>query len=247
MAAIAAGCLMGAGSAAAQDAAKDTPKDAAKDAAKDTSTGASTDAAKQDAAAAEAAKASGKGVNWFSRGNPFAPLTPTEKPKEPEPDIPEPDPDEVGPKTIVPAGPPAVVKAAEPAPVMPKLNGVLFSDRLTVAIVDDALVQAGDAVGSYRIVSIDRDTVLAEKEGQRYVMTTRQPAARLVLAAAAAPRPASAEAAPPSPAVVQAPPPQTQLSGPPDSADKPRTGPANEKAAGAPAPPGPATEGKDKP
>ncbi len=243
MAAIAAGCLMGAGSAAAQDAAKDAPKDAAKD----TATGASTDAAKQDAAAAEAAKASGKGVNWFSRGNPFAPLTPTEKPKEPEPDIPEPDPDEVGPKIVVPAGPPAVAKAAEPVPVMPKLNGVLFSDRLTVAIVDDALVKAGDVVGLYRIVSIDRDTVLAEKEGQRYVMTTRQPAAHLVLASAAAPKPAAAEAAAPPPAAVQAPPVQTQLSKPPDFADKAPAGPAGEKAADNPASEGPATEGEGKP
>jgi hypothetical protein len=242
MAAIAAGCLMSTGSAAAPDAAKDT----AKDAAKDTSQGASKDAAKQDAAA-EAAKASGKDVNWFSRGNPFAPLTPTEKPKEPELEMPAPDPAEVGPKTVVPAGPPAVAKAPEPAPAMPKLNGVLFSDRLTVAIVDDTLVKAGDVVGLYRIVSIDRDTVLAEKEGQRYVMTTRQPAAQPVLVPAAAPQPAAAEAPPPPPAAVQAPQVQTQSSGPPDSADKPKTGPADEKAAGTPAPEGPATEGKDKP
>jgi len=138
-----------------------------------------TPAAGKDVPDAKGAPAA-KDQKWFSSSNPFAPLANPEPPKEkPAPASDEGTPRPESPRVAAPyAASPAAPAAPSAAPAMPKLNGILSSVRMTVAIVDDTLVKVGDEVGGMRIKSISVDTVLAEKEGARYVMTTRRPAAQ---------------------------------------------------------------------
>jgi len=157
-------------------------------------------------------KADEKGAKVFTAPNPFAPLP---RPEEPKPKLPEPSADDTasgktGAAAAMPSG-----KSATSAPPVPKLNGILFSQHLTVAIIDDTMVRVGDQLDGYRITAIEKDTVTAEKEGTMYVMTTRQPGAQVK---AAPPVAATQPPAEPDLAETLA---ETQLSGPPPNADKP--------------------------
>lgn len=235
--AVMAGCLATGGGTPTQDPAKVEANDPAKNPNGTAEEAAKTDAA-TGAAAAEAAKASGMGVNWFSRGNPFAPLVTTEKPKESETEVPGPD--EGAPKATGPAAPAAAPATPAPAPVVPKLNGILCSGGLALAIVDDSICRVGDEVKSYRILSITSEGVLAEKEGKRYVMSTRQPLAQAVAAPVVPPPPAGPPAAEAGD--------KTESSESPQSADKTPAGAANGSPEGAKRPPAsPPVEGKAKP
>jgi len=82
---------------------------------------------------------------------------------------------------------------------VPVLNGILFSDRLVIAIVSDAIAKTGDLLDGYRITSITRDTVVAEKQGRRHIMTTRRPQAQLDMPPPAVPGGAAAPAVKASP------------------------------------------------
>ncbi len=142
----------------------------------------SKDAADKSAAGAAATKGEDRG--WFSRVNPFSPLiSPEEMNKKTEPATP--------PEGASPEATPEGTVAAEVSqtpkdeaeggaqPTVPVLNGILFSDRLVIAIVSDAIAKTGDLLDGYRITSITQDTVVAEKEGRPYIMTTRRPIAQL--------------------------------------------------------------------
>ncbi|MBE3069989.1 MAG: hypothetical protein IMZ66_07110 [Planctomycetes bacterium] len=227
--AVMAGCLMTGGGTPPQDPAKPESNDPAKN-----PNGTDEEAEK---AAAEAAKASGMGVSWFSRGNPFAPLVTTEKPKESDAEVLGPD--ERVPKAAAPEVAAVASATAAQAPVMPKLNGILCSGGLALAIVDDSICKVGDEVAGYRILSITPEGVLAEKEGKRYTMSTRQPQAQAVAAPVVPPPPAG----PPAAAAGE----KTELSGPAESADKPPAGASGGPAEGAnPAPANPPVEGEAK-
>jgi len=159
-------------------------------------------------------KAEEKKAGWFSRTNPFAPLvgTPEAKPAAPESAAPaETTPPTEAPKPAAPAAP--AETAPKTAPETPRLNGILFSNRLAVAVVNDTIVKVNDQVAGYRVTSIGPDLLVAEKNGVRYVMTPRQPTAQVQ---------AAPPASPPAPAGAAAEPPkdQTQSSGPAQTADK---------------------------
>ena len=142
----------------------------------------SEDTADQPAAGTATTKVEDRG--WFSRVNPFSPLiNPEAMTKKTDPVVP--------PEGTSPGAAPDGTVAAEGSqtpkdeaegeaqPTVPVLNGILFSDRLVIAIVSDAIAKTGDLLDGYRITSITRDTVVAEKEGQPYIMTTRRPMAQL--------------------------------------------------------------------
>ena len=116
-----------------------------------------------------APKAEEKAPPYYSRSNPFAPLP---RPEDSRERIPAPDEE----AAARPAPPPVPSEAQ--APAVPKLNGILFSVAMPLAIINDSLVKAGEPVGEWRITSITPDTVTAEKEGVRYVMTPRRPLAQ---------------------------------------------------------------------
>jgi hypothetical protein len=61
---------------------------------------------------------------------------------------------------------------------VPKLNGILFSPEMPVAIVNDTLVRIGDLVDGYRITAITPDAVTLKKESTNYRMTPLAPAMR---------------------------------------------------------------------
>ena len=111
----------------------------------------------------------------YSRPNPFAPPVRSEESKVSSP----------SPETAPPAG--AAVQAApsaatppgaEPPPAVPKLNGILFSPEMPVAIVNDTLVRIGDLVDGYRITAITPDAVTLKKESTNYRMTPLAPVMR---------------------------------------------------------------------
>lgn len=140
----------------------------------------SKDAAGQSAAGTPTTKVEDRG--WFSRVNPFSPLiNPEAMTKKTDPVVP--------PGGTSPGAAPEGTVAAEVSqrpkaegeapPTVPVLNGILFSDRLVIAIVSDAIAKTGDLLDGYRIASITRDTVMVEKEGRPYIMTTRRPMAQL--------------------------------------------------------------------
>jgi hypothetical protein len=184
---------------------------------------------------------SGKDQKWFASPNPFAPLASPESPKEKPAAADEGTPRMESPRIPVPyVAAPAAPAAPSTAPAAPKLNGILFSARLIVAIVDDTLVKIDDEVGGLRIKSITVDTVLAEKEGTRYVMTTRRPNAQ-ALPEAPAEKSAAAEPAKPAPGG------ETGLSLRPETADK-NVKESSEKVAAnaAPSKDAPSDAGEDK-
>ena len=162
-----------------------------------------------------------KDRGWFSRVNPFSPLINPEAMKKTSGDVlpedvkPSGTPDAATPKAASPA------TQAQPAPEIPKLNGVLFSEHMVIAIVNDTIVKIGDLVDGYRITSIGRDTVEAQKGRVRFRMTTRRPQAE-----AETPIPSQAEAEPPIPSQAVQPAPaspaeKTQSSFAPPTADNP--------------------------
>ena len=113
-------------------------------------------------------------AGWFSRINPFAPIVRLEETQKPEP-----EPTAAPAPLAEPSKAAAAARAAEPPrPVLLKLNGILFSTRMPVALINDGIVGVGDAVEGYRIASIGPDLVTAEKQGVRYVLTPRCPTAR---------------------------------------------------------------------
>jgi len=231
--AVMAGCLATGGGTPDQEPAKVEANDPAP------KPDAAVDPAAQTDAATEAAKASGLGTSWFSRGNPFAPLVTAEKPKDPE-GAEVLAPEDRAMKAAAPAGAPVAPATPVAAPAVPKLNGILCSGGLALAIVDDSICKVGDEVRSYRILSITPEGVLAEKEGKRYVMTTRQPSAQAVAAPVVPPPPE----APPAAETGE----KTGLSGPPESADKPPAGPAGGSPEGSvSAPVSPPVGGEAKP
>jgi len=142
----------------------------------------SKDAADKSAAGTPTTKGEDRG--WFSRVNPFSPLiNPEAMKKKTEPaTLPEGTSPKAAPEgTVVAEGSqtPKDEAEGEAQPTVPVLNGILFSDRLVIAIVSDAIAKTGDLLDGYCITSITRDTVVVEKEGQPYIMTTRQPIAQL--------------------------------------------------------------------
>ncbi len=144
------------------------------------------------------AKAEDRG--WFSRANPFSPLVNPEAPKkktetDPSPEATSP---EAAPEGTVAGQVPQTPRdeaGGAAQSTVPVLNGILFSDRLVIAIVSDAIAKTGDLLDGYRITSINRDTVVAEKDGKRYIMTTRRPQAQLDMPPQAVPERAAATAA----------------------------------------------------
>jgi hypothetical protein len=139
-------------------------------------------------------KAEEKTPPYYTRSNPFAPLSQPDESKE---RMPPPPTDEaaIRPDAVrTPAAPGAPQAEDAAAQTTPRLNGILLCGKLTLAIVNDSLVKADDLVGEWRITSIAADTVTAEREGVRWVMTTRRPVAQ---PAAAAPAARTTEPAPP--------------------------------------------------
>ena len=123
-----------------------------------------------------APKAEEKAPPYYSRSNPFAPLP---RPEDSRERVPAPPDEEASARPAPPPVPSeAQAPAAQAAPAVPKLNGILFSAAMPLAIINDSLVKAGEPVGEWRITSITPDTVTAEKEGVRYVMTPRRPLAQ---------------------------------------------------------------------
>lgn len=183
----------------------------AKDASPDATAAPAAPAAPAAAAPASTPETEAKDRGWFSRVNPFSPLINPEAMKRTPGDV---SPEDIRPPETPDATTPTKAAApatqAQPAPEIPKLNGVLFSERMVVAIVNDTIVKVGDLVNGYRITSIGRDTVEAEKGRVRFRMTTRRPQAE-----AETPTPATAEPASATPAE------KTQSSIPPQTADKP--------------------------
>jgi len=136
----------------------------------------------KDAAGTPTTKGEDRG--WFSRVNPFSPLiNPEAMNKKTEPVVPpEGTSPGAAPEGTVATGVSRTPKdeaEGEAQPAVPVLNGILFSDRLVIAIVSDAIAKTGDLLDGYRITSITRDTVMVEKEGQPYIMTTRRSMAQL--------------------------------------------------------------------
>ena len=139
-----------------------------------------------------APKAEEKAPPYYSRSNPFAPLPGAVEPKDrtPGPPAEEPGPRPETPKTPSPAPPAPTDETATAATSVPKLNGILCSSRLTLAIVNDSLVKVDDHIGPWRITAITPQSVTAEREGTIYVMTPRRPAAQPLSATPAATSPA---------------------------------------------------------
>ncbi|HUU90383.1 MAG TPA: hypothetical protein VM238_04150 [Phycisphaerae bacterium] len=164
------------------------------------------------------AKAEDRG--WFSRLNPFSPLVDPEAKKKTDPNPPPEGtlPQDVAGAAVAPEASQTQQEKAEGQATMPVLNGILFSERLVIAIVSDAIAKTGDLVDGYRIISITEDTVVAAKQGGRYIMTTRRPQAQLDTPAQAAPRKPTDPAAPGSD-------PESPSSGPAQTADKTGVGP----------------------
>jgi len=162
---------------------------------------------------ASAPKAEEKAPPYYSRSNPFAPLPRPEGAPVPPAEEGAPGTEAPRPTGPLPAPPPEPQgQAAAVAPAVPRLNGILFSGALPLAIINDSLVKAGDQVGEWRIVAITQEMVTAEKEGVRYVMTPRRPLPQ----AQAAPQP-PARAAPPRPKT------ETEARPKPEPADKAKT------------------------
>ncbi len=117
---------------------------------------------------------------WLDKLNPFAPLVKPEPAKPAEPDAPvEPEPAE-----------PLQAFEPEPEPAEPrelKLNGILYSPEQPLAVVNDSLARPGDVVTGYRILAVETERVLAEKEGTRYLLTPLQPLARALVPVSPAP------------------------------------------------------------
>jgi hypothetical protein len=117
-----------------------------------------------------------KGGGGLSRINPFAPLVrpPEMRKSDPDPAVSpasEPAAEPVAAPAPRPVGPP-------PAPVVLKLNGILFSAHMPVAVINDSIAGVGDQVEGHRVLVIRSDQVIVEKDGARLVMTTRCPIAR---------------------------------------------------------------------
>jgi len=199
MASLVAASLAGAAAAAESKDAADSKGAANDDAAKTAQT--------------TPAKAEDRG--WFSRPNPFSPLVDPDEEKKTDPD---PLPDGTAGAAATPEASRTQEDEAEDPSTMPVLNGILFSERLVIAIVSDAIAKTGDLVDGYRITSITQDTVVAAKEGKRYIMTTRRPQAQLDAPAQAAPRKPADPAGPSADR-------KTPSSGPAQTADKTRVGP----------------------
>jgi hypothetical protein len=133
-------------------------------------------------------KAEEKAPPYYTRSNPFAPLPHAEEPKDrtPPPPAEEPVPRPEAPKTSPPAPSAPAEETAPATPSVPRLNGILCSNRLSLAIVNDSLVKAGDQIGAWRITTITPQSVTIEREGTAYVMTPRRPVAQAVAAPPAA-------------------------------------------------------------
>jgi len=138
-----------------------------------------TDAADEATDQTTPTKAEDRG--WFSRLNPFSPLIKPQGPEQTEPDTPAEGtvPETVAPTPVAPEASEAPKSEAEDRSTVPVLNGILFSRHLVIAIVSDAIAKTGDLVDGYRVTTITQDTVVAEKAGKRYIMTTRRPEAQL--------------------------------------------------------------------
>ncbi|KPK47568.1 MAG: hypothetical protein AMK72_08300 [Planctomycetes bacterium SM23_25] len=175
-----------------------------------------------DTPAVETAPAAKEDRGWFSRVNPFSPLVDSAATKKTEPGLlPEGTlPEGVAGAAASPETPQVPKDEAEGAAqsAVPVLNGILFSDRLVIAIVSDAIAKTGDLLDGYRITSITRDTVVAEKQGRRHIMTTRRPQAQLDMPPPAVPGGAAAPA-------VTCPDDETPSSALPQTADNTPAGP----------------------
>ena len=127
----------------------------------------------------QTAPAKAEDDNWFSRLNPFSPLVNPGEEKKADPDPPPEGtvPDAMAGSVAAPEASQTQEDKAEGQATMPVLNGILFSERLVIAIVSDAIAKTGDLVDGYRITSITEDTVVAAKQGDQYIMTTRRPQA----------------------------------------------------------------------
>ena len=171
----------------------------------------SNDAANDDAAkTAQTTPAKAEDRSWFSRVNPFSPLVDPEEEKKTDLDpLPEGTPG----APATPEAPQTQEDEAEDPSTIPVLNGILFSERLVIAIVSDAIAKTGDLVDGYRITSITEDAVVSTKEGKRYIMTTRRPQAQLDTPGQTAPEKPTDPAAPSANR-------KTPLSGPAQTADK---------------------------
>lgn len=231
-----------------------TPADAGPADATDAATADAADAAPAEKADPNKKTAGKESGGSLSRINPFAPVVRPEEIKKPEPE-PTAGPVPVAEPSRAPAAPGKV--AEPPPPVLLKLNGILFSARMPVAVINDGIVGVGDAVEGYRIASIGPDLVTAEKEGVRYVMTPRCPTARPYDPAAApvslAPRDAPASAAAPAapgaaPQTASAAATDAPAPAPPAPADASAAGlsPAADKAGQAPAAPWLCFDGADE-
>jgi hypothetical protein len=77
---------------------------------------------------------------------------------------------------------------------MPKLNGILFSPEMPVAIVNDTIVRIGDLVDGYRITAITPEVVTLKKESTNYRMTPLAPSAVAQTPPPTEPPPAAAAA-----------------------------------------------------
>ena len=97
----------------------------------------------------------------YARPNPFAPPVRSEESKVSSPAL------ETAPLTATLPG--AELPPAPPA--VPKLNGILFSPEMPVAIVNDTIVRIGDLVDGYRITAITPEAVTLKKESTNYRMT----------------------------------------------------------------------------
>ena len=62
-------------------------------------------------------------------------------------------------------------------PELPSLHlrGIVWSRKLAIALINDALVLAGDEVAGWRIVSIERDKVILEIAGRRQALRIETP------------------------------------------------------------------------
>jgi len=112
---------------------------------------------------------------YYSRPNPFAPpVEPPALPGDAKTEPPSGAAVQAAPSAATPPG-------AEPPPAppaVPKLNGILFSPEMPVAIVSDTLVRLGDLVDGYRITAITPEAVTLRKEGTNYRMTPLAPVMR---------------------------------------------------------------------